>query len=98
MPSEPEAPLFPSRGNRACTEAGYRRAITKACERARMPDGTAVPRWCPRQLRKNFATVARDAFTLDAAQVLLGHASADTTEIYAQANRQKAIEIITRIG
>lgn len=92
------APLFPSRAGRAWTEAGYRRAITRACDRATLPTGDPVPRWNPRQLRKNFATTARARFGLDAAQVALGHAKADTTEIYAELDLQKALRVVREIG
>lgn len=92
------APLFPSRSGKAWTEAGYRRAITRACERAQLPNGDQVPRWNPRQLRKNFATQARARFGLDAAQVALGHAKADTTEIYAELDLEKALRVVREIG
>ena len=35
---------------------------------------------------------------LDAAQVILGHARADVTQVYAEVDRQKAIEITRKIG
>lgn len=93
-----DEPLFLHARGRPWTEPAYRRHITRACAVAKLADGSPVPTWTPRQLRKTFATRARAASTLDAVQVLLGHASADTSEIYAEADARKAIEIIERIG
>ena len=90
--ADPIKPLFPSRRGHAWTERGYARCISRACDKAK------VPRWCPRQLRKNFATAARSASSLDATQVLLGHAGADVTQVYAEADRRKAIEVALQIG
>jgi integrase len=70
----------------------YGRAIRRACEFAH------VPIWGPNRLRHNAATVLRREFGLDVAQVVLGHASPDTTLIYAEADRQRATEAMLRIG
>ena len=35
---------------------------------------------------------------LEAAQVILGHASADVTQIYAESDREKAIAVMERVG
>jgi hypothetical protein len=40
----------------------------------------------------------RREFGLDVAQVVLGHASPDTTLIYAEADRRRAAEAMLRIG
>lgn len=74
------------------TPASYRRAVARACERAK------VPQWSPNQLRHNAATTLRREFGLDAAQVILGHSTADTTQIYADLDRAKAMEIVSRMG
>jgi integrase len=70
----------------------YRAAIYRACEAA------GVPMWSPNRLRHNAATRLRREFGLDTAQVVLGHASPDTTLIYAEADRQRAAEAMLRIG
>jgi integrase len=70
----------------------YYVAVRRACEAA------GVPRWCPNRLRHNAATALRREFGLDVAQVVLGHASPDTTLIYAEADRQRAAEAMLRIG
>ncbi len=70
----------------------YRRAIERACNAA------GIPLWTPGQLRHNAATIVRREFGLEAAQLLLGHAKADTTQLYAEVNELKAIEIAAKIG
>lgn len=70
----------------------YRRAVTRACNEAE------VPKWTPHQLRHNAGTNVRREFGLDAAQVILGHSKASTTELYAEADKHKAREIMMKIG
>jgi len=55
-------------------------------------------RWCPLQLRHTAATAVRARYGLEGAQVVLGHASADTTQIYAEASLEKARSIVAEIG
>jgi len=74
------------------TVISYHRAVARACVAA------GVPGWHPHQLRHNAATRARREFGLEAAQVMLGHASADVTQLYAEINEQRALEIAARIG
>ncbi len=57
-----------------------------------------IYRWSPNQLRHAAATQTRAAFGLEAAQVIMGHQRASTTEIYAEAQRQRITEIAARIG
>lgn len=71
---------------------GYRNAIKRACVRAN------VPEWSPNRLRHNFATLARKEAGIDAARVLLGHTKLNTTEIYAEADGEKARVVVARIG
>ncbi len=70
----------------------YRRAIHRACDKA------GVDRWSPNRLRHSAGTEIRKQFGLEAAQVILGHAKADVTQIYAERDHQKAIEIMREIG
>lgn len=56
----------------------YGRAIMRACEAA------GVQHWHPHQIRHSFATRVRESHGLDAAQAVLGHATARVTEIYAE--------------
>ncbi len=56
-------------------------------------------RWHPHQLRHNAGTNIRRGFGLEAAQLALGHASAQITDaVYAERDRAKVIEIMQRIG
>jgi integrase len=70
----------------------YSNAIRKACEKV------GVPVWSPNQLRHSFATRVRKEHGLEAAQVLLGHARADVTQVYAERNEELAAAVAARIG
>ena len=74
------------------TTHSYRRAIKRGCEKAN------VASWSPNQLRHNAATIIRKEYGLEAAQIILGHARADVTQVYAERDRDKAIKIAARIG
>ena len=78
-------------GDRYTTES-YRRAIHRACDKA------GVPRWSPNRLRHSTGTEIRKRYGLEAAQVILGHASADVTQVYAERDLQKAVEIMREVG
>jgi len=83
----------PKRAPTVCyTKESYYRAIYRACELA------GSPSWHPNQLRHNAATRFRKEYGLEAAQVLLGHRSADVTQIYAERDHGKAVAIMERIG
>lgn len=70
----------------------YGRAITRAAQKA------GVQHWAPNQLRHSRATEIRKKFGLEAAQVVLGHASADITQTYAERNESLAIEVALKTG
>ena len=74
------------------TVGAYRKAIHKLC------DDAGIPRWSPNQLRHSAATEIRRDFGLDAAQVVLGHASASTTEIYAETDKELAAKVAKERG
>lgn len=86
----------------------YRRAIHRACDLAFLPDdeleGDALKvwqsdhRWSPNQLRHTKGTEIRKRFGLEYAQVVLGHSSADVTQIYAEIDAEKAREVARKIG
>ncbi len=78
--------------NSTYTAQDLNRAIRRVC------DAAGLERWTPYQLRHLAATKARAAAGLDAAQVMLGHSSADITEIYAELDATKARSIARRIG
>ncbi len=88
----------PRRPKRAFYDVdSYRRAITYAILKARK-SGIEVLHWHPLQLRHSCATEIRKRFGIEAAQVSLGHARADVTQIYAERNLQLAAEVARRIG
>lgn len=70
----------------------YRQAIARACERA------SVPPWAPNRLRHNAATFLRREFGLDVAKAVLGHRLVETTQVYAEVDRARAMEAIERVG
>lgn len=94
----------PTRQPGACyTTDSYRRAVTRGCRLAnkqRQKEGRddLLPEWHPNQLRHSAATSIRRQFGLEAAQVTLGHAAADVTQIYAEKNLTLAVEVMRRIG
>jgi integrase len=55
-------------------------------------------RWFPNQLRHSFATKARKNHGLEGAQVILGHAHATTSEIYAERDMALAAKVALAIG
>jgi integrase len=55
-------------------------------------------RWSPNRLRHAAATRIRKAFDLEAAQVVLGHARADVTQVYAERDLSRAVEVMRQIG
>src|SRR5262249_4882711 len=92
----------------------YAYAITRACRRAeRAERATAiregmdlqeaesrvfVPHWHPHQLRHTHATEVRRRYGLEAAQVALGHAQANITEVYAERDLGLAMKVAGEIG
>ncbi len=50
-------------------------------------------KWSPNQLRHSAATRIRKAHGLEAASVILGHSELGVTQVYAEADRDKAIAI-----
>jgi integrase len=69
-----------------------------ADQRAEVEAWQKSHRWHPNQLRHTFATRVRKDYGLEAAQVLLGHARADVTQVYAERNEQLAAEIVAKLG
>lgn len=55
-------------------------------------------RWHPHQLRHNAATRLRKEYGVELTRIILGHATAFTTEIYAEADRRQAMEVMGKIG
>jgi integrase len=88
--------------------ASYRRAISRAvaaANKARDRDAAksgkrVVPLedWAPNRLRHARATEVRRKFGLEASQVILGHATADVTQIYAERNEALARDVALTFG
>jgi integrase len=74
------------------TVNGYHQAIRRACDRAE------VEHWSPNQLRHNAGTKFRAQYGIEAARVILGHSNVGTTQIYAEADLQRAARIIGEVG
>jgi len=74
------------------TTDSYRRAIHRGCDKA------GVERWSPNRLRHTAATEVRREFGLEAAQVILGHSQANVTQVYAERDLAKGVEVAKRIG
>lgn len=55
-------------------------------------------RWHPHQLRHTAATKLRRQFGIDVARIILGHQSAGMTEVYAEADVQKALAVMGQVG
>lgn len=84
------------------TVASYRRAVDYAQKtvnrervKASLPE---FPHWHPHRLRHNAGTAVRRGFGIEGARVFLGHASANITEIYAEADLALAEQIAAKIG
>jgi integrase len=89
----PESPCFVSkRTGRGYTTSAYRLTIIRACKKAE------IAKWTPNQLRHTKATEVRAKFGLEAAQVFLGHGSADVTQIYAERNLMLARKVARAVG
>jgi integrase len=54
--------------------------------------------WHPHQLRHNAATVLRKEHGIELARIILGHKTVLPTQLYAEADRQQAVEVIGKIG
>jgi integrase len=90
---------------RACDRAFPHPSITKARgkpltdeEQAELESWRGTHRWHPNQLRHTVATEVRARFGLEASQVVLGHARADVTQVYAERDLAKAVEVMRQIG
>ena len=70
----------------------YNRAIARASKKA------GVPLWSVNQLRHLAATEVRQKYGLEVAQIMCGHKHASTTEIYAEVNHEKGIQVAREIG
>jgi len=70
----------------------YAKAIKYACQRGK------IDHWHPNQLRHNAGTAIRKQFGIEAASTILGHSGLQVTQVYAEQDHAKAIEVARRIG
>ena len=70
----------------------YHQAVQYGCTMAN------VPFFTPLQLRHTAATRIRKRHGIEVARIILGHSTAFTTEIYAEADRDKAMQVMGKMG
>ncbi len=91
-PGSNRKPLPKLRAGDKYTTGSYRRAIHRASVRA------GVEKWSPNRIRHTASTEIRKRFGIDAARAVDGHGSANTTEIYAELDLQKAVQVMREVG
>jgi integrase len=74
------------------TPKSYHKAIDRACKLH------GIEPWAPNRLRHARGSEIRRLYGLEEAQVSLGHARADVTQIYAQRNGDLAIRVALETG
>lgn len=67
-------------------------------ERKELAAWQSAHRWSMNQLRHSLATKVRRKFDLESAKVLLGHSDLNTSGIYAEQDRKRAVEVAKLIG
>lgn len=75
-----------------------RRAMLTPEQLAELRTWESSQRWSPNQLRHAAATEVRREFGLEAAQIVLGHSNANITQVYAERDLAKGLEVAKRIG
>ncbi|MFG0317366.1 MAG: tyrosine-type recombinase/integrase [Planctomycetota bacterium JB042] len=79
-------------GRRPYSGDAYTRAVRRACE------ALEIEPWTPNQLRHTAATRLRAEFGLEATRAILGHATAATSELYAEVDEETARSIMRDRG
>jgi integrase len=90
----PPAPLAKGEDE---TNKEWRSRLTPE-DRAELRRWRKAHRWHPHQLRHNAATVLRKEYGVEMSRIILGHATLSSTLIYAEADLEKAREIVGKIG
>ncbi|MBA4104971.1 MAG: site-specific integrase [Pirellula sp.] len=90
---------------RACDKAfpcttldGIRVGMLSNQQKLELKEWRKAHRWAPNQLRHAAATEGRREFGLEAAQIVLGHASAAVSQIYAERDLAKGLAVAKAIG
>ena len=100
-------PLRTAKGH--YTKDSYARAIRRGIDKANafhaeqaaefdIPKPATLTYWAPNRLRHTCGTEVRKIYGLEAAQVILGHAKADVTQVYAERDAARAVEVMKNIG
>jgi integrase len=91
--------------HRACDKAfpwpelgGRKLASLTDVEKAELAKWQSAHRWSPNRLRHTAATEIRKKFGLEAAQVVLGHATASVTQVYAERDLALAARVAREVG
>jgi integrase len=92
LPTFPAQYVWRGRDGAPATASIYSQTVRRACNRA------GLPHWTPNMLRHAGATKIRRQASLDAAQVILGHSTVQTTQIYAERNLDAALRIAAEVG
>lgn len=87
-----ETPYVKGNAKEHYTKDSYGRAVRRAAKKA------GVELWSPNRLRHAAATEIRREFGLEAAQVVLGHSSADITQVYAERDLELAEGVARKRG
>ena len=91
-----------SRAAEKANEAAIRAARESAAARGETfelgPGERLLRHWTPNQLRHTAATEIRRKYGLEGAQVVLGHAKADVTQVYAERDQRLAATIMAEVG
>jgi integrase len=91
------------------TKDSYARAIRRGVDKAnktiledakefQIDNPVLLAYWAPNRLRHTRATEVRRTYGLEAAQVILGHAKADVTQVYAERDMALAAKIMGEVG
>ncbi|MFO7904342.1 MAG: tyrosine-type recombinase/integrase [Planctomycetota bacterium] len=84
--------------NKDSLNRAIRRAVDAANSDRAKEQLEPLPHWSGNRLRHSAATDIRRRYGLEAAQVMLGHAKADVTQVYAEADIQRGVDIASLIG
>jgi len=90
----PPEPLAKRKGE---TRAEWKARLS-ADQRKALRAWQKAHRFHPHQLRHTAATRIRRQFTLDAAQVILGHKQVSATQVYAEKNVEAARRVMAEVG
>jgi integrase len=74
------------------------KVILEDAEKFKIDNPLLLAYWAPNRLRHSAGTAVRKQFGLEAAQVILGHAKADVTQVYAERDSALAVEVMRKIG